>query len=106
MKIIDESKDEITVFSKEITAFQGGYRMAITGKLVAAVLEFLVLLFFILWGEILIMESIITIVLASGLISTAIIYSVVFICLFIVFFYIDFFLVALIVATIIAVSDW
>ena len=92
MKIIDESKDEITVFSKEITAFQGGYRMAITGKLVAAVLEFLVLLFFILWGEILIMESIITIVLASGLISTAIIYSVVFICLFIVFFYVDFFL--------------
>ena len=79
--------------------------MAIIGKLVAVVL-FLMLLFFILWGQILIMEHIITIGLASGLISTAIIYSVIFVCVFIVFFYIDFFLVALIAATIIAVSDW
>ena len=78
MKIIDESKDESKVFSKEITAFQGGYRMAMTGKLVAAVLEFLVLLFFILWVEILI----------------------------IVFFYIDFFLFALFAGTIIAFSNW
>ena len=79
--------------------------MAIIGKLVAVAL-FLMLLAFILWGEILVMEHIITIGLASGLISTAILYSVVFICLFIVFFYVDFFLFALIVATIIAVSDW
>ena len=101
MKIIDESK----VFSKELTAFQGGYRMAIIGKLVAVAL-FLMLLFFILWGEILVMEHIITIGLASGLISTAILYSVVFICLFIVFFYIDFFLFALFAGTVIAFTDW
>ena len=53
--------------------------MAIIGKLVAVAL-FLMLLFVILWGEILVMEHIITIGLASGLISTAILYSVVFIC--------------------------
>ena len=79
--------------------------MAIIGKLVAVAL-FLMLLAFILWGEILVMEHMITIGLASGLISTAILYSVVFICLFIVFFYIDFFLFALFAGTVIALTDW
>ena len=76
--------------------FRGVYDMNILGRL-AAVVIFLMPVFLTLWGEILVMEHIIALGSASGLISAAILYSVVFICLFIVFFYVDLFLFALLI---------